>query len=160
MTNIILILGAPNDDQGTLSTMAKDRLICAYHFIRANSGFEIICTGGFGEHFNRTSKPHSFYAKQFLLERGIQETDFLESPLSINTITDFLTTKDIIQLKKPNILVIVTSDFHMQRVKILYKKHLNYPKVIFLPATSSLTEMELVPLIKHEKEAIQRLNQQ
>lgn len=96
MTNIIIILGAPNDDKGNLSAIAKDRLVCAYNFIIANPNFKVICTGGFGEHFNRTSKPHNYYAKQFLIEKGVQETTFLESPITSNTIEDFTETKTLI----------------------------------------------------------------
>ena len=157
MTNIIIILGAPNDDDGNLSIIAQDRLNCAYRVFLSNTGFKIICTGGFGAHFNKTEKPHSYYAKQFLIARGVPEETFLDSPLTSNTIEDFTTTKDLIYREKPDIVVIITSDFHMARAKILYKNIVNYDRVLFISAASSLSEEELKPLLEHEEKAIESL---
>ncbi|ULT24474.1 YdcF family protein [Sphingobacterium sp. E70] len=73
MNNIIIVLGAPNDARGNLSQIAQDRLNCAYNLYQANGSFRIVCTGGFGAHFNPTEKPHYFYAQKFLIEKGIPD---------------------------------------------------------------------------------------
>lgn len=157
MKNVIIVLGAPNDDEGNLSVIAQDRLNCAYCIFQSNADFKIICTGGFGAHFNQTEKPHSYYAKQFLIARGVPKETFLDSPLTSNTIGDFTATKDLIYLEKPDILVIITSDFHMARAKILYKNIVNYDRALFISAASSLSEEELKPLLEHEEKAIESL---
>jgi len=159
MNNIILVLGAPNDAQGNLSKLAQDRLNCAFNIHLANPSFKILCTGGFGTHFNTTEKPHYFYAYQFLMERGIPEQALEEGVLSTNTITDFQLAKERVLLKKPDMLIVITSDFHMERAQILYKRYINYPKVIFIPAISSFSKEEIARLIEHESHAVKILKE-
>lgn len=157
MNHIILVLGAPNDESGNLSQIALDRLECAYSLYTNNEHTRILCTGGFGEHFNKSIQPHAYHAKRFLISKGVREADFLEFASSSNTVEDFRKSKSIIEKESPAILLIVTSDFHMERVKILHDLILNYPAVVFIPAKSSLMEIELIPLINHEKKAIKQL---
>lgn len=89
MKQIVLTLGAPNDEQGNLSPMAVDRLECTLGLYLHNDGVKILCTGGFGESFNTTNHPHAYYSKRFLIERGVRECDFLEFALTTNTVEDF-----------------------------------------------------------------------
>ncbi len=157
MKQIVLTLGAPNDEQGNLSPMAVDRLECTLGLYLHNDGVKILCTGGFGESFNTTNHPHAYYSKRFLIERGVRESDFLEFALTTNTVEDFRMSKPIIERERPDLLLIVTSDFHMERVKLLHGLILNYPHVVFIPAKSSLSGEELAPLVLHEKLAVKSL---
>lgn len=157
MKRIILTLGAPNDEQGNLSPMAEDRLECTLGLYLHNDNVKILCTGGFGESFNTTNYPHAYYSKRFLIERGVRENDFLELALTSNTVEDFRVSKPIIERERPDLLLIVTSDFHMERVKLLHDLILNYPHVFFIPAKSSLSGEELAPLVLHEKLAVKSL---
>jgi len=157
MNNIILVLGAPNDAQGNLSQIAQDRLNCAYNLHRANADFKILCTGGFGAHFNITDKPHYFYAYKFLMEKGVSQHLIGEGVLSTNTVEDFQLSRALIREKCPEILVVVTSDFHMERAQILYRRYIGDSKVVFISAVSSLSKSELAPLIEHETRAVKRL---
>lgn len=154
MNHIILTLGGPNDEQGRLSKIALDRLECTFSLYSNNDNMRILCTGGFGESFNRTSHPHAFYAKHFLLEKGVKAEDFLECTLSTNTVEDFRISKHIIERERPDLLLVVTSDFHMKRAKILHDIIMKYPTTIFIPARSSLDPSELAPLLAHERQAI------
>lgn len=89
MNHIIMTLGGPNDDRGHLSRIALDRLECTYSLYTNNNNTRILCTGGFGDSFNRTPHPHAYYAKQYLMQRGVKEEDFLQFTLSTNTVEDF-----------------------------------------------------------------------
>lgn len=157
MKNILLVLGAPNDKKGNLSRIALDRLNYAFELYLYNKNMRFLCTGGFGEQFNTTSLPHAYYSKQYLLEKGVKEKDFLEFVLSSNTVEDFRLSKLIIEQEQPDLLWVVSSDFHMKRVKILHDLILHYPNTIFTPALSTLTAQELSPLLLHEKQAIREL---
>ncbi|RBL89777.1 YdcF family protein [Chitinophaga flava] len=159
MNKLLIVLGAPNDHLGNLSQIAKDRLACAHNFYIANDNFKLVCTGGFGQHFNTTDKPHHYYAKKYLMDRNIPADAFLTCPPSSNTIEDFQMTKDLVLEEKPDILVIITSDFHLSRAKVLYNKIINYPKVVFIPASSSLPKEQLLPLLEHESRALKKLNE-
>lgn len=156
MKSIILLLGSPNDENGKLSRIAINRIECAYNLYANNKNMVFLCTGGFGEHFNTTNHPHAYYAKSALIERGVKEDDFLPFVLSSNTYEDFEKSKPTIERESPDILFIVSSDFHIERVKILHEKIINYPYSIFLSAKSSLSENELQPLLEHEQNAIKR----
>lgn len=159
MKSIILLLGSPNNEKGQLSQIALNRIECAYNLYATNEQMRFLCTGGFGEHFNKTNQPHAVYAKQFLIEKGVKEDLFLPFILSSNTYEDFEKSKTTIEHESPEILYIVTSDFHIERAKILHNRIINYPHTIFIPAKSSLSEKELSTLIEHERNAIKRLEQ-
>lgn len=160
MNMILCTLGAPNDDDGNLSPIAKDRLNCTYALYSANPTAAIICTGGFGEHFNRTPHPHSYYAKRFLVKKGIPANAFLESPLSANTVEDFTFSKPIISDTSPDLLVLITSDFHMPRARFLFEKIIRYPKTLFVPVQSTLKKSEMKALRAHEERALTELKTQ
>lgn len=75
-TDIIVVLGSPNSTTGELSTIAKSRLNhCANIY---KTGMRVLCTGGWGEHFNTTETPHSDYAKNYLITKGIPTDNFLD----------------------------------------------------------------------------------
>lgn len=160
MKYLIMLLGSPNDETGKLSQIALDRIECAYNLYANNKHMLFLCTGGFGEHFNTTDQPHASYVKSNLIERGVKREDFLPFTFSSNTYEDFLLAKGIIEQEAPDILFVVTSDFHIGRARLLHNKIINYPHVIFIPAKSTLSEEELLPLIKHEQNAQRKLKEQ
>ena len=155
--NLIILLGAPNDEQGNLSVMALNRNECAYNFYFHNEGTAIVCTGGIGGHFNRTEKPHGAYAKAYLMERGVAERDLLPCVLSTNTYEDFTLSKGIVEQVCPDLLIVITSDFHMERARLLQKKIVDYPNVIYIAAKSTVSSDEFEALSLHEQNAIQRI---
>jgi len=159
MKKIILLLGSPNDDNGQLSQIAKDRNKCAFNIYNSNNEIRLLCTGGCGEHFNRTDIPHAQYSKNYLISKGVNEKDFLPFILSSNTYEDLEISKPIIEKENPDLLIIITSDFHMERVKLLCEKLLDYTAVLFVPAKSSLTPAELESYIQHEKLAIRKIKE-
>lgn len=159
MKYLIMLLGSPNDEQGGLSQIAIDRIGCAYNLYAHNEHMVFLCTGGFGEHFNKTVHPHAYYARQDLIRKGVKEEDFLSFTLSSNTYEDFNNSKAVIEDVLPEVLFVVTSDFHIERAKLLHDRIINYPRVVFLPAKSSLSGEELLPLIEHERDAVRRIKQ-
>ncbi len=157
MKTIILVLGSTNDEKGNLSIMAQDRLTCAWKIAKENPFIKIICTGGFGERFNPTLKPHSDYAKAYLLRLGLNDEQFLPFSLSTNTIEDFKFAIPILEEYNPECLIVISSDFHMARVKLLAERILLGYSPLFISAKSSLREEDLKPLMEHEKKAISLL---
>ena len=159
MKYIILLLGAPNDEQGRLSQMAQDRIDCAYNLYANNEHMTPIATGLYGQHLHTTNRPHAYYAKQALIKKGVREEDFLPFILSTNTYEDFKISKEIIEKELPDMLIVITSDFHIRRAKLLLDRIINYPHTLFLPAKSNLSEKELLSLIEHEQDAIKAIEE-
>lgn len=71
MNGIIIVLGSPNDIKGNLSSIAIERCNKAYEEYTQHNDYMILLTGGYGEHFNKTDKPHAFYSSQYLTGKGI-----------------------------------------------------------------------------------------
>ncbi len=159
MKKIIVLLGASNDKKGNLSQMAIDRLECAYSIYADNSNVTFLCTGGFGEHFNTTDVPHAEYLKKWLLLKGVNDKDFLPFIISSNTKEDIQGINDIMKYISTDLLIVVTSDFHIKRVKTLYKMLVPYENAIFISAISDLKEDELFTRMTHEEKAIELLKQ-
>jgi uncharacterized SAM-binding protein YcdF (DUF218 family) len=157
MQNIIVVLGSSNSDSGELSETAVNRLGKAVEFYNKNKDYGIICTGGFGEHFNTTSFPHAKYAADYLIKNGVPPDNILEYVISSNTIEDALKTKSLIENLQVKNLVIITSDFHMKRAKLLFKKYLNDQNLTFIEARSTLDKDVLEKLKEHEQKAILKL---
>lgn len=160
MNKTILLLGASNDVNGELSQMAIDRLECAYSIYANNSDIRFLCTGGFGEHFNTTQTSHAEYLRQWLLVKGIKCDEVLPHIISSNTYEDIHKLKEVINSISIGLLIIVTSDFHVERVRALCEMFICYKNVIFIPALSKFSDNELHTRMKHEEKAIQLLKNQ
>ncbi|PSL43840.1 DUF218 domain-containing protein [Chitinophaga niastensis] len=154
---LILSLGAPNDLSGNLSLMAQERLNAVLNIYQYNTALQIACTGGIGKHFNETAHPHYYYSHLYLQKHGVPVSALATPVNSTNTIEDFTLSRELIYALSPAVLIIVTSDFHVERVKIIHGKFVNYPNTIFWGATTAVTDDVLHQLKQHEKKAIERL---
>ncbi len=159
MKTIIMVLGAPNDEYGHLSAVALDRLYRAYDLAINNESALILCTGGQGDHFNITDKPHTYYAQNFLSLKGINPNRFLPGIPSKNTIEDFSLSKETLEEINPDLLIIITSEFHMERVQLISETIVPSINKFFVSVSSSLLDSELRPLMEHEKIAVQFLKE-
>lgn len=157
MNGIIIILGSPNDEQGNLSDIAITRLNRGFLEYRKNKGYKILCTGGFGDHFNIADKPHAVYAMNYLLQKGVRETDFLEIAESKNTVEDAILSKPIVEKYRIKSLIIVSSDFHLKRVKHIFKKAFEGFDLNFFGAKSNFTPQRRKLLENHEEEKLNKI---
>lgn len=157
MKGLILSLGAPNDTAGNLSTIAQNRLDAVLQIHRYNPQFQIACTGGKGAHFNEAPHPHYYYSHRYLLAHGISQAALTTSVDSVNTVDDFVQAKSLIYSLAPDILWVVTSDFHVARATLIQAQQVNYPHTIFWGAPTTLPAAELQALHAHEQKAIARL---
>ncbi len=150
---ILVVLGSPNSPTGELSIISKERLdFCLERF---NNDMMILCTGGWGNHFNVAEEPHSFFTKKYLIEKGIPEDRFLENALSGNTVEDAVKTKEIISSLRDIQLTIITSDYHLKRVKLIFKELLKTYKLDFFGVKTNYEKEKLNALIVHEEKAME-----
>lgn len=156
----VIILGSPNDEQGNLLSIARERLPHGIREYLACPGSKILLTGGFGPHFNRTDKPHAYYAKQFLLKNGIEEKDFLEFALSYDTVQDAVLSKPILLANGIKEAIVVTSDFHMERTKRIFTRVLNSFNLVFSSCATNLPRESLESLNDHEKRMLAQLDEE
>ncbi|MGZ3873428.1 MAG: YdcF family protein [Mucilaginibacter sp.] len=154
---IIIILGSPNSDSGELGAVAKSRLDHCLH-IYTKSMF-VLCTGGWGKHFNTTRIAHAVYAKNYLIERGIPGDAFLPGALSENSVDDAVKVKEVISEIPDPTLTVITSDFHLERVRLIFTKILNDHSCSFVGVPAALSVDELQIVTRHEQEAIRSILQ-
>ncbi len=154
-TPVFVILGSPNSPEGELSDISKSRLdYCVNHHGKETL---ILCSGGWGEHFNTSTWSHADLAKQYLKERGLLEKNFLDFALSKNTVDDAVKIKPIVSKLENAVLTIITSDYHLDRVKLIFNEILEKHTMEFIGVQSNLKTKQYNTLVVHEKKAIQAI---
>ena len=95
MQKVVVVLGSENLPDGILGSIAKDRLNkCIAVF---SEEYHILCTGGWGDHFNTTEKSHASYAIEYLIGKGISKAFILPPILSGHTVEDAVMIKDFLR---------------------------------------------------------------
>ena len=152
-----MVLGSPNDEAGNLSTVAKERLsLAAEEYSRwPNTG--ILITGGFAPHFNRSPLPHAEHARSFLLSLGVPDSAFSDFALSSNTVEDALLTLPIVERLRPEQLVVMTSEFHVDRAQYIFGRVFCGREIRYVGAPHDGSPAELQELADHEARALARL---
>jgi uncharacterized SAM-binding protein YcdF (DUF218 family) len=158
---MIIALGAPNDDDGTLSPVAEGRALSAGAVHRSIPGAMILPTGGFGEHFNRSALPHHELIRRRLIAVGVAPAVILPGVNSTNTSEDAEMSSEVVREIRPSEVEIVTSDFHHERASMLFARFLPSSTIRFVLASSSGLSKDLrLALFAHEVLAIRRLSDQ
>lgn len=119
---IIIILGSPNSEEGELYPVAIERCEKGIQEHLNRPGWKILLTGGFGEHFNKSEKPHAFYLQKYLLERGIAPEAILDLVLSTSTLEDASLSKQKVAKYNVKEIVVVSSDFHYNRARYIFER--------------------------------------
>ena len=152
MKEVIIVLGSPNSPTGILGEIALSRLNLCLKIFNPTKNL-IICTGGFGKHFNTATKPHAAYAIEYLMSKGIDKSFFMEMALSSNTVEDAIKVKEIL-LGNTLPCKIITSDFHLERVKLIFDQILSNNTKEYFGDAYEVSEEQRIQLIEHEKKAI------
>ena len=63
--DLVIVLGSTIIGDGVLSKIATERLDAVLALIPKLNSPKIILTGGFGEHFNKTTRAYSLYAQDW-----------------------------------------------------------------------------------------------
>lgn len=149
---VLIVLGSINSISGELSEISKSRLnYCATVYQKGNL---VLCTGGWGDHFNTSQNSHASYAKQYLLEKGLSDDNFLDFALSGHTVDDAVKIKPIIAELENIKLTIITSDYHLSRVKLIFNEILEGYMMHFVGVESGLVRKEFEAAVAHENKAI------
>lgn len=158
LDTVIVVLGSPNDEDGNLSDIAKSRCTKAfesYQTLKTEGSCAVLTTGGFGEHFNRTNKPHAEYTKQYMIELGVPKSVFLESALSRHSVEDAVFSWAILKHYTVDTYYIITSSYHVPRAEYIFRYvYDEAQKITMVPATVMLAQEEQDKLIAHEKQAL------
>jgi uncharacterized SAM-binding protein YcdF (DUF218 family) len=155
---VIVVLGSPNSPEGELFLMAKKRLDKCYEEYLSHK-YSIILTGGFGVHFNTSTYPHYYWAKHYLINQGIDSQDIIACLGSTNTVQDATMLMPILAQNPIKHLIIITSDYHLERVEFIFKSVLaEKVSLSYIGVDSEGIDPEILEkLIAHETLALEGL---
>ncbi len=156
MRTAIVVLGSPNDNQGRLLSIALERCRQALIELKKYPNAKVLCTGGFGKHFNTTDIAHGQYAQKFLINKGVAAEKFLPIALSRFTIEDALLSLPILTDSGIERIILVTSDFHMVRAKFIFNYVMPNITFIFASAITNAPQEQLNNVMFHEEKALAR----
>ena len=153
MKNVIIILGSPNSVKGRLSKIAIGRAEkCLEIFNPATDA--VLCTGGFGVHFNVTNTPHAEYLKRYLIKKGILETHFLRFANSSNTVQDATKSKEILLENELKKITIITTEYHVKRVQLIFNEILSEFDKTYRSVPNNMSKKCLKKFETHEANSI------
>jgi uncharacterized SAM-binding protein YcdF (DUF218 family) len=153
----LVVLGAPNDAQGVLSSLARERCDQALQMFAQHPEARVIPTGGWGPHFNTAPLPHGHYVRAYLEAHGVPAAAFLDVVESRNTVEDARLCRPVVAAHGIRRLIVVTSDFHLPRAQFLFSREFPDLSLEFSAAPTDLPEAELAARIAHEQGALARL---
>jgi len=156
MNCAIVVLGSPNDVNGNLLPIALSRSEKALSEYNSVGDCKILCTGGFGLHFNSTNIPHGKYLQEHLISKGVPPSSFIEIALSSFTREDATLSKPILEKHSIVNVILVTSDFHMERAKLVFNHILPKVNFVYSEAKTITNDAKFKELLQHEKNAIKR----
>lgn len=160
---IIIILGSPNSKDGQLYSVAKQRCDKGIQEYLNNPAWRIVLTGGFGEHFNESAKPHTYYLKNYLLMRGIDPAAIIDSVMSTNTLEDASLSRPIIEQYNVGDILVVTSDFHYERARFIFEREFANVKIgirfSLCTTDESTCGFDLERQKIHEKNSLKKLQE-
>lgn len=161
LQGLIVVLGSPNTEDGELYSAAKGRCAVALDEYRQRAGWKLLLTGGFGDHFNTSKQPHAAHVKRYLVECGVPPDAIVEFAESRNTLEDASLAKPIVLRHAVSEIVVITSDFHLDRAKYIFEREFAGTGVRITFSVSETDaetyEFDLDAQRQHERESLARL---
>ena len=154
MKNVIIILGSPNSAKGRLSKIAIGRAKKCLEIFNPEDDL-ILCTGGFGLHFNTSEKPHADYLKRYLINNGILENYILPFANSSNTVEDATKIKEILLKYQAKKAIIITTIYHLKRVQLIFDEILVGIEKTYFGVPNNMSQKSVLKFEKHEINAVE-----
>jgi len=129
--NLIIVLGNPANDDGTIGLTQKSRVDVGIELYKKGLANKILFTGG--PAVNRFVE--SEIMKQYALSKNVPVEDIFTETRSINTIQNAYYSSAILKNLQVDSLIIVTSSYHTLRAKRVFKPYVNHlqMKGVFYP---------------------------
>jgi len=143
----IVILGGGITKKGALPKEAKQRVEKAYQIFKRNPQSNILACGKYSFLYPKDKLPLRTEAeaiKEYLLKLGVPENKIFVEKKSKDTIGNAYYAKKLYFIpKKDKEVWVVTSDFHLERVKFIFEKVFGTKyKIKFFPVLSFFKSRE------------------
>lgn len=157
----IIILGSGISKKGELPDFVKTRLEKAKEIFNKSKNAKILFCGRYSFLYSKSSHPVKTEAqagKEYLLRIGVPGKNIYMENRSKDTIGNAYYAKKLYFIpRKEKKLIIITSDFHLERSKFIFKKIFGRGYNIKFIATPSFIKRKIkTKLIERQKELIEK----
>ena len=121
MIDVIIVLGDYVDLKRGISEEQRKRIDRGIQLFHQNKAKFLLFCGGFGKHFNTTKISLAKHMKIYAVKEGISNKKIILENKSFNTIENLIFAKQISDQRKFKKILIVSSDWHIARVKLISK---------------------------------------
>ncbi len=155
MSEIIIVLGGGVDEKGNIPDEVKERILLAKKIYEKKKQF-ILMTGFKGMYEKKIIKISEAKAmKTFAKEKGIPSKNILTENKARDTIGNAFFSRTILETKKITRATIITSQYHMKRVKYIFNKIFSKKYTLMFESSKEvLNNSYLEEKNKKEKELI------
>ncbi len=134
------------------------RCDAAIELLKKNPRLNLLPTGAFGASFNSSDRPHGYYLRKYLVERGVADERILPHTESSNTLEDALVARHRLYrsgfLRDPYHVFVITSVFHTRRADFIFRKIFADGDVSFVEAADPSGAQLMRELYRHERKAL------
>ena len=117
-SDVIIVLGAQVKEDGTPSVALERRLTAALESYKQNRQTIIVC----GARGTNEPRAEGDVMREWLLARGVQESDVVAETGSFNTRENLRNAKAIMDERGLSQALVVTSDYHVARALMLCRQ--------------------------------------
>jgi len=154
MSTIVILAGGITE-KGNLSKNSKKRAEKAYQIFKENPNFNVLACGKYSFLYSKNNIPLKTEAeatKEYLLRLGVPEKNIFIEEKSKDTIGNAYYAKKLYFIpKKEKKLLVITSDFHLERVGFIFRKVFGSKYQISFDCVSSIFKNK-----KEEKRIVER----
>ena len=153
--DILVILGGPISKEAEPSEWLKARIIKAIEIIPLIKPTYIIPTGGDTQNIGVSEAD---VIEKYLLPYK-RESVILKETRALNTVLNGYYVRRMINNISNVRLYVLTSDFHIERSRIIFEYYCKGAEIIMVSAKSNVSSEEYDKLLKNELKLIERLKE-
>jgi len=158
----IIILGGGISQEGALSQITINRLEKGIELFKKKVSENIVVSGKYN--FMEDYIPNITEARamsKYLERKGIPKEKIILEEESKDTIGNaFFTKTNVLEPRKWRTIIVITSEFHIQRTKYVFKKILGEKyKIYFVEASSGFSDYKIKELIMKEQKVLNLVKQ-
>jgi hypothetical protein len=157
---LLVILGHEHDSNGKLSEDAEARCERAAELAHSyTEDYLILPTGGFGDYFNQGDSPHGRLVRDCLVSQGFDLSNFLPATASAGTVEDaWHTLRYVRQNRFTGNMDVVSSDFHMSRVRFIFSRTFPDLDISYYSANSKRDDTDLQKKERYEERRLREIS--
>ena len=157
----IMILGYWNHPDGQLPPPTLARLDTGFSVYQQMPTATVVVSGGFGDNFNTSPRPHAEYKAAYLQSRGVSAEQLILLSTTKHTVDEAMTLQQRLQEKGCQKLTVVTSEFHVPRAALIFQ-HFFDPQLLQMVAAPNdgLTSEQVAHYQSKEQAKIELIQQQ